>query len=234
MTAYRSLVPALAIVAGLAFSAPAQAQPNGNAWGWRNQNGAPVRVAYDNGYRAGYDRGLQDARGRRYDYRRDNVYRDGNWGYDGRYGDRDDYRRSFQQGFASGYDAAFYGRGSRSSTYPSYPGYPSSQSYPSVSELPVVSELSIVVLPGGYGGYGGYGNYGYSEASDRGYREGLDKGRDDGHDRDQYDPRRQKWYREGDRGYNKKYGSREEYIAAYRQAFLRGYDEGYRQNSYRR
>jgi hypothetical protein len=228
MTAYRSLVPALAIVAGLAFSAPAQAQPNGNAWGWRNQNGAPIRVAYDNGYRAGYDRGLQDARGRRYDYRRDNVYRDGNRGYDGRYGDRDDYRRSFQQGFASGYDAAFYGRGSRSSTYPSYPGYPSSQSYPSYPSYPSSS------YPGGYGGYGGYGNYGYSEAYDRGYREGLDKGRDDGHDRDQYDPRRQKWYREGDRGYNKRYGSREEYIAAYRQAFLRGYDEGYRQNSYRR
>ena len=81
---------------------------------------------------------------------------------------------------------------------------------------------------------GGYGNYGYSEAYDRGYREGVDKGRDDGHDRDQYDPRRQKWYREGDRGYNKRYGTREEYIAAYRQGFLRGYDEGYRQNGYRR
>jgi len=222
MTAYRSLVPALAIVAGLAFSAPAQAQPNGNAWGWRNHDGATVRVAYDNGYRAGYDRGQQDARGRGYDYRRDDVYRDGNWGYDGRYGDRDDYRRSFQQGFASGYDAAFYGRGSRSPAYPSYPNYPSNPSYPSTS------------YPGGYGGYGGYGNYGYNEAYDRGYREGLDKGRDDGHDRDQYDPRRQKWYREGDRGYHKRYGSREEYIAAYRQAFLRGYDEGYRQNSYNR
>ncbi len=144
MTAYRSLVPALAIVAGLAFSAPAQAQPNGNAWGYRrNQDGATVRVAYDNGYRAGYDRGLQDARGRRYDYRRDNVYRDGNWGYDGRYGDRDDYRRSFQQGFAAGYDAAFYGRGSRSSTYPSYPSYPSSPSYPSYPSYP------SIVLPWG-------------------------------------------------------------------------------------
>jgi hypothetical protein len=228
MISYRSLAPVLALVAGLAISAPAQAQPNGNAWGWwRNNDGASVRGAYDNGYRVGYDRGLQDSRGRRYDYRRDNAYRDGDWGYDRRYGDRDDYRRSFQQGFVAGYDAAYYGRGSR---YPTYPSYPSDSRYPSYPSYP-----SYPGYPSSYpGGYGGYGNYGYSEAYDRGYREGVDKGRDDGHDRDQYDPRRQKWYREGDRGYNKRYGSREQYAAAYRQGFLRGYDEGYRQNSYGR
>ena len=219
MKLYRSLVPALAIVAGLAFSVQAQAQPNVNGWGVWIQGSPSNRSAYDNGYRAGYDRGLQDVRGQRYDYRRHDAYRSGDWGYDRHYGDRDDYRRSFQQGFAAGYDAAFYGRGSRDSGYGRYPSYPS---YPSSS------------YPGGYGEYGGYGNYGgygYNAGFDRGYRDGLDKGRDDGHDKDQYDPRRQKWYREGDRGYNHRYGSREEYEAAYRQGFLRGYDEGYRQNN---
>ena len=195
MTAYRSLVPALAIVAGLAFSAQAQAQPNGNAWGyWKNHG--DVRAAYDNGYRIGYDRGLQDLRSHRYDARRDDVYRNGDSGYDRRYGDRNDYRRSFQQGFIAGYDAAYYGRGGnvgRYPTYPSYPSYPSS-GYPSYPSYPS--------SPGGYGNYGGYGGYGYSEAYDKGYRDGLDKGRDDGHDRDRYDPRRQKWYRNADRGYN--------------------------------
>jgi hypothetical protein len=79
--------------------------------------------------------------------------------------------------------------------------------------------------------YGG----GYDRAAfDKGYRDGIDKGRDDGHDRDRYDPRHHKWYREGDRGYNRHYGSRYQYEAAYRQGFLRGYDDGYRQNSYHR
>ncbi len=55
------------------------------------------------------------------------------------------------------------------------------------------------------------------------------KGREDAKDGDRYDPRRHNWYRDGDRGYNNRYGSREQYKAAYRDAFERGYAQGYRE-----
>jgi hypothetical protein len=224
MTALRKWIPVLALTAGLGCaSAPVAAQPYGNARGWHGQHDGRLADAWNDGYRAGFDRGRADVRSRRYDYRRDGDYRDGTRGYDRHRGDRDDYRRAFQQGFAAGYDDAYYGRSVRRAPGPDYGRYPA---YPPAPAYPSYPPSAYPTYPG-YPGGAGYG-YGYSEATDRGYREGLDKGRDDGHDRHAYDPRGEKWYRQGDRGYKKEYGPREQYKAAYRDAFLRGYDEGYR------
>ena len=218
----RRLIPALIVTAGLAFSATAEAQPNGRANGyWRNRGG-DSQVAYDNGYRAGYDQGQRDARGRdRYDYRRADRYRRGDAGYNSRYGDRNDYRRVFQDGFQAGYDAGFYGR-NRSSSRDSYGngGY---------GRNPNDGRAVPRYPNGAYGNRGGYYN---SEAADRGYREGLQKGRDDAKDHDRFDPRGEKWYRDGDRGYNSRYGSRDQYKAEYRRAFEQGYEQGYREYGY--
>jgi hypothetical protein len=49
-----------------------------------------------------------------------------------------------------------------------------------------------------------------SPAAQVGYRDGLDVGRNDANDRESYDPRRSKSYREGDRDYNNRYGSRDQ------------------------
>jgi hypothetical protein len=233
----RRLIPALVVMAGLACSATAQAQPNGRANGyWRNRGG-DSQVAYDNGYRAGYDQGQRDVRSRdRYDYRRADRYRSGDAGYNGRYGDRDDYRRVFRDGFQAGYDAGYYGRSGGYSSrdpygrYPNtYPGnrYPDNR-YPD-NRYPD-SRYPNGSYPNGRYPNGGYGNGGYynSEAADRGYREGVEKGRHDAKNRDRFDPRGEKWYREGDRGYNSRYGSREQYKAEYRRAFEQGYEQGYR------
>ena len=218
MIAKRRLIPALVVVAGLACSATAIAQPNGRAWGW-GQNRGGSQGAYDNGYRAGYDQGQADARGRnRYCYQRDGRYRDGYYGYDSRYGNRNDYRQSFRQGFASGYEQGYNGYGGSGNgraTQRRDPGYGSQ--YPTYPNS------------GGYGGYGGYGGGYYNEAYDRGMREGAQKGREDAKDGDRYDPRRHNWYRDGDRGYNNRYGSRDQYKVAYRDAFERGYAQGYRE-----
>jgi hypothetical protein len=222
MIAKLRLIPALVVVAGLACSATAIAQPNGRAWGW-GQNRVGSQAAYDNGYRAGYDQGQADARGRdRYGYERHGRYRSGDLGYDSRYGNRNDYRQSFRQGFAVGYEQGYNGSGrygNGRATPRRDPGY--GNRYP-----------TYPTGRGDYGGYGGYGGSGggyYSEAYDRGLREGSKKGREDAKDGDRYDPRRHKWYREGDRGYNSRDGSREQYKAAYRDAFERGYADGYRQ-----
>ena len=220
MFAKRRLIPALVVVAGLACSATAIAQPNGRAYGWGNNRGGGQQAAYDNGYRAGYEQGEHDARGRdRYGYERHGRYRSGDYGYDNRYGRRDDYRDQFRSGFAAGYDRGYYGSASgravqrREPSYGRYPTYPGG---------------------GGYGGYGGYDNRGgygyYGEAQERGLREGYQKGREDARDNDGYDPRRHNWYRDGDRGYKSRDGSRDQYKRVYRDAFEQGYGQGYREN----
>lgn len=81
-------------------------------------------------------------------------------------------------------------------------------------------------------GYYGADDYAYSN----GFSDGYDKGFDDARDRDRYDPRRHRWYRGGDRGYDGGYRmSRRQYGDIYRQGFLRGYDAGFRdaQRGYR-
>ncbi len=80
-------------------------------------------------------------------------------------------------------------------------------------------------------GYPDRGGYGYNSAAyDQGYRDGLNKGREDARDRDSFDPVRHKEYRNADRGYNNRYGSKDQYKLAYRDGFERGYEQSYRQN----
>jgi len=74
-----------------------------------------------------------------------------------------------------------------------------------------------------------YPNSGYNRIPfDDGYRDGYDKGRQDGRDRHAYDFERQSRYRSADRGYDREYGSREQYQGVYRDGFRAGYDAGYR------
>ena len=90
----------------------------------------------------------------------------------------------------------------------SYPGsrYPNSERYPNSR-----------------GGYA-YGNISF----DNGYRDGLDKGREDANGRRSYDPNRHSRYRSADHGYDRRYGSKDQYKNVYREGFQAGYDEGYR------
>lgn len=82
-----------------------------------------------------------------------------------------------------------------------------------------------------YGTNGRYDDrgYGYLSPFDIGARDGYEKGREDVRDNDRFDPRRHKWYREGDHDYDNRYGSRDRYKDEYRQGFTTGYERGYRQ-----
>ncbi len=62
-----------------------------------------------------------------------------------------------------------------------------------------------------------------------GERDGYEKGREDARDNDSYDPVRHSWYRSGDRGYNNRYGTRNDYKLVYRDGFESGYERGYRE-----
>ena len=82
------------------------------------------RRGYDYGHRDGLKAGERDARsGRPFSFNRHDEWRDADDGYRRGYGDRDVYRRSFRNGFESGYSDAYnrygyYGRGPRGSAYP--------------------------------------------------------------------------------------------------------------------
>jgi hypothetical protein len=138
-----------------------------------------------------------------YDDRRD----DGRWDRDddrrddGRW-DRDDDRRNRDRGRAI------------PRRDPRYP-YPDRNRYPE-NRYPYPD-------PYGRGGYGFE-----SVPFENGYKDGYDKGREDARDNDAYDPRRHSRYRSGDHGYNRRYGSKDEYRNIYREGFQTGYEEGYR------
>ncbi|HVG31038.1 MAG TPA: hypothetical protein VM864_15110 [Pyrinomonadaceae bacterium] len=85
---------------------------------------------------------------------------------------------------------------------------------------------------GYYGNNGGYGNGGYNVAqiaANEGYRDGLNTGASDGQRGQSYNPQRSHYYRNATDGYNSSYGSRSTYQQYYRDGFVRGYQEGYRQ-----
>lgn len=67
-----------------------------------------------------------------------------------------------------------------------------------------------------YSSYVPYGGVAYQE--ERGYRDGFSRGRDDARDGDRYDPYSHSHYRNAG-------------TVAYRDAFLRGYDVGFREYS---
>ncbi len=170
------------------------------------------RIAEERGYRTGLDRGRDDVNHRRsFNPRRSEHFRDGDSGYHSQYGSLAAYRGVYRQAFRRGYDEGYRGN-SRGSYYPpsSYPqGYPQNGPY--------------------YGGvsYGGLTDEGRRVAEDRGYRVGVERGRDDANNRRGFNPNNSEHFRDGDSGYRSQYGNIEGYRAAYRDAFRRGYEDGY-------
>src|SRR5215472_15003546 len=72
---------------------------------------------------------------------------------------------------------------------------------------------------------GGYG--GYQMARERGYEDGLRVGQQDAYDRKNFDPQRSHYYRSATDGYDGYYGNKDAYRQAFRDAFIRGYQDGY-------
>jgi len=234
--AVKYLVPSLAVFAVLSISASAAAQ----ASGWqlsdiatarsRYTDAAPAsyyelrRLAYDQGYREGAKEGERDARrGERFDYRDEREFQRGDRGYHRNFGDRNRYRQLFRDGYAAGYADAY----SRLARYGRNDGRPG-----------VYGPRGPYAQQGGYGAYGGYGRYPggggfYAPAFDNGARDGYEKGLEDARKNRSFDPVRHSWYRAGDRHYEGRYGSKDQYKNIYRQGFQQGYQRGYQEGRYR-
>jgi hypothetical protein len=160
------------------------------------------RRAYDNGYHDGLKAGEKDARSHRaYSLERHDDWRDADDGYHRDYGDRGFYQRVFRDGFRAGY----------SETFNRYAAV-----YPAPGSV-------IVPAPGT-----AYPRVYASRAADIGYRDGLEVGRADARDHDNYDPVKSGRYRSADHDYDSRYGPKDDFKREYRDAFRRGYDEGYR------
>lgn len=63
----------------------------------------------------------------------------------------------------------------------------------------------------------------FRNGEEDGYKEGLH----DGEHGDRFDPVREKRFRSGDHGYDRRYGPKELYKDRYRDGFRRGYEDGY-------
>lgn len=80
---------------------------DGRGYG-RGSGREAVSVAFQNGERDGYVKGLDDlTHRRRADFARQAWYRSGDRGYNGGYGARDLYRNDYRRGFEEGYGRAF-------------------------------------------------------------------------------------------------------------------------------
>ncbi len=170
-----------------------------------------VRVddrAFQTGFNEGRSQGFDDARrGQRYDYDRHRSFRNADQGYRG-YGNRSAYRDAFRQGFIDGYNNGYRSAQRNGDTSRPGPDYGNRRG-------PVYRDNR--------------GPVDNSPARRMGYEDGFNQGRDDARDRDRYEPVRASRYRDGDRGYDRRYGSVDEYKRDYRAAFQQGYEQGYRQ-----
>jgi hypothetical protein len=77
-----------------------------------------------------------------------------------------------------------------------------------------------------------YDNYSYGlSAYDQGYEDGLRTGANDAFRGQSYEPERSHFYKHGAGGFLSIFGSRASYASAYRDGFLRGYEEGFQNYS---
>jgi hypothetical protein len=77
-----------------------------------NEYGAQsLKQAVNYGYSEGFRAGQADREDHwRFDFQNSYAYRDANYGYDGYYGDQENYNYYFRQGFQKGYDDGYYSR----------------------------------------------------------------------------------------------------------------------------
>jgi hypothetical protein len=68
---------------------------------------------------------------------------------------------------------------------------------------------------------------GRNRAREAGREDGFRDGRSDREHRREFQPRRGGSYKQGDRGYDGRYGDKRRYVEAYREAYSHGYEEGY-------
>ena len=158
------------------------------------------------GYQYGVNTGAADAQKRQnYSPQRSHYYKDAS-------------SQAFRDGFVRGYDEGYRQSSGAYGNRGGNGGYRNDGSYGNGGYGNDGSYGNGGYGNGGYGN-GGYGNGGYNNQEvSRGYQQGINTGASDGQSRKSYSPQRSRYYQNAS-------------TQAYRDGFVRGYDEGYRQYS---
>lgn len=192
------------------------------------------QVASQRGYQDGLRTGQNDrSRNANRNYRNDEWKR-GDSGYNRNMGARGQYKQAYRDGYARGYEDAYangngngnWGRNGRTprNGYPNS-GYPNS-GYPN----------------NGYPN-SGYPNNGYPNnqggyltqaAQQNGNTDGIYYGQMDRQNGHSNRPTEVKGYKDADHGYTSSLGSKSDFQRIYRDAFIRGYQQGFGNGGYRR
>ena len=172
-------------------------------------------VARNTGYRDGLEKGRNDAQqAKSFSLDRHDYYKDADHGYRDSFRNKNAYKQTYREAFRRGYQVGYNegslgrpgDRGQRPGVGPrgGSPGSPGGMRRPST---PVYAQT----------------------ASNTAYRDGREKGANDARQGKSYNLDRHDYYKDADHGYRDSFNNKEDYKRLYRDAFRRGYTDGYRQ-----
>jgi len=165
---------------------------------------------YQHGYRDGLRQGRADLTSNSSPNYESEDYRRADLGYEDYMGARPDFQRGYRDGYKDGYEDGYRNRPIRSEIYGLHDRYDPDRTPRNDDDQQF------------------YPNWGYSDvAFDTGYRDGLSAGRSDYASRKDFKPEKHDSYEDGDHGYRKHYGTKEQYKEQYRKGFLRGYEDAF-------
>ena len=172
------------------------------------------RTALNAGYEEGIKEGRKDRRnGNRTEYRNLNSYERATKGYRSRLGDRELYRRYFREAFEDGYNAESYSTDNRDRRDRNDDGYRDRRDRRGRDD-------------DNYGDYGGSFQL-RQTALNAGFNEGVKQGREDRRARNANGFERHSTYQKATKDYSSRLGDREVFQRYFREAYERGYADGY-------
>ena len=223
------LVFSLLFAIGMVLSTTAQAQSQDDRWvrdrdnvnqdrrgrdwdRYGNYGGSSElrRTALNAGYEEGIKEGRKDrGNGNRTEHRNLSSYERATKGYNSRLGDRELYRRYFREAFEDGYNAESYSR-DRDRRDRNNDGNRDRRDR----------------NDDGYGDFGGSFQL-RQTALNAGFNEGVKQGREDRRARNAHGFERHSTYQKATKDYSSSLGDREAYQRYFREAYERGYADGY-------
>jgi len=174
-----------------------------------------AEVARNTGHRDGLEKGRNDAQqAQSSNLDRHDAYKDADHGYRDSFRNKNAYKQTYREAFRRGYQVG-YNEGSLRR-----PG--------ERGQRPGVGPRGG--SPGSPGGMRGPASPAYAQtAGNTGNRDGREKGANDARQGKSYNLDRHDYYKDADHGYRDSFGNKEDYKRLYRDAFRRGYTDGYRQ-----
>jgi hypothetical protein len=165
---------------------------------------------HQHGYRDGLRQGRADLNSNSAPSYETEDYRRADLGFEDFMGSRADFQRGYRDGYRDGYEDGFKNRPIRADIYGLRDDYDPDR-------------IARREEDDRY-----YHNWSYADvAFDTGYRDGLSAGRHDFTEKKDYRPEKHDAYEDGDHGYRKSYGTKEQYKEQYRKGFLRAYEDAF-------